>query len=185
MDLWISHAYTRAQFGIADEQAPCRIRTTCSMHYALRENRNFSNVKGFPECQKSSTRGSQFSPSVAHGKELHSRKRGFSECRNLPGTRGRITLGKSPLSRAQHLEKSRTWERKVFLDVPNKRRRWSLKWKKFFSECQKNSWGRRPFLSAKAWHSGKMLASPSAAVLSLREEALPREPRKTLGEVFF
>lgn len=25
MDLWISHAYTRAQFGIADEQAPCRI----------------------------------------------------------------------------------------------------------------------------------------------------------------
>jgi len=36
-----------------------------------------------------------------------------------------------------------------------------------------------------AWHSGKMLASPSVVGLALGEETLPRELRKALGEEFF
>jgi hypothetical protein len=50
---------------------------------------------------------------------LHSGKRGFPECRSLPGTRGRTTLRKDPLPRAQHSGKSRTRGRKVLLDGPN------------------------------------------------------------------
>jgi len=148
------------------------------IYTTLRENRNFPSVKGFPESQKSS-------PSVALGEELHSEKRGFPECRSLPGTRGRMTLEKSPLPRAQHSGKRRTRGRKMFLDVPNKRRRWTLKWKKFFPERKKNSRGRRPFPSAKAWHSGKMLPSPSAAVLALGEEALPESQERHSGKFFF
>ena len=87
----------------------------------------FSKCQRLPESQKSSTRGIQSSPSVALGEELHSGKRGFSECRSLHGTRGRMTLRKSALPRAQHSGKTSTRGRKVFLDVPNKRRRWSLK----------------------------------------------------------
>ena len=93
----------------------------------LRENRNFPSVKGFPESQKSSTRGSQSFPSVALREEMHSGKRDFPESPNQPDTRGRITLGKIHLPRAQHSGKSRSRGRKVFHDVPTKRRRWSLK----------------------------------------------------------
>jgi hypothetical protein len=133
---------------------------------------------------KNRTLGQASLPRVLLSGKNCTRGRGFPECRSLPGTRGRMTLEKSPLPRAQQSGKRRTRGRKVFLDVPDRRRRWSLKWKKFFPERKKNSRGRRPFPSAKAWHSGKILASPSAAVQALGEEALPRELRKALGEVF-
>jgi hypothetical protein len=116
----------------------------------LRENRNFSSVNGFPECQKSSTRGSQSFPSVALGEEMHSGKRDFPKSPNQPDTRRRITLGKIHLPRAQHSEKSRSRGKKVFHDVPTKRRRWGLKLKKFFPESQKNTRGRRSFPSAES-----------------------------------
>ena len=53
----------------------------------LRERQNSPSVAGFPECQKSGTRERESSPSVTLGEELHSGKRGFSECQKGPGTR--------------------------------------------------------------------------------------------------
>jgi hypothetical protein len=55
---------------------------------STRGEAKFPSAKCFPECQKSGTRGSHSSPSVALGEELHSEKRGFPECQKEKDTRG-------------------------------------------------------------------------------------------------
>jgi hypothetical protein len=87
------------------------------MKVTLRENRNSPSVTSFPECQKSGTRGSQSSLSVALREELHSGKECFSECLKGHDIRGRNTLGEGHLPREQHSGKTRTRKKKVNLTV--------------------------------------------------------------------
>jgi hypothetical protein len=82
----------------------------------LREKQSFPSAMHFPECQKSGTRGSQSSPSVALREELHSGKVAFPECLKGHDTRGRPALGEDHLSRAQHSGKTGTRKRKVAFD---------------------------------------------------------------------
>jgi hypothetical protein len=82
----------------------------------LREKQSFPSATGFPECQKSGTRGSQSSPSVALGEELHSGKVAFPECLNGHGTWGRPALGEGHLPPAQHSGKTGARKRKVAFD---------------------------------------------------------------------
>jgi hypothetical protein len=97
--------------------------------HTLRENRDSPSAEVFPECQKSGTRGSHSSPSVALGEEKHSGKWGFPECRETHGTRGRVTLGESHLPRVQHSGKSGTHKRKFTFDGAFGRNRLPKKWK--------------------------------------------------------
>jgi hypothetical protein len=89
----------------------------------LREKQSFPSVRHFPECQKSGTRGSHSSPSVALGEELHSGKVAFPECLKEHDTRGRKALGEGRLPRAQHSGKKGTRKRKVAFGGNIRRRR--------------------------------------------------------------
>jgi hypothetical protein len=71
-------------------------------HLSLREREDLLSVKIFTESQNSSTRQNHALPSVTLGKELHSAKLAFAECRSVLGTRQRKALGKGLLCRVQH-----------------------------------------------------------------------------------
>jgi hypothetical protein len=94
----------------------------------LREKQSFPSATGFPECQKSGTRGSQSSPSVALREELHSGKGGFPECLKGLNTQGSTTLGEGHLPRVQHSRERGTRKRKVVFDGVKRRHHF----KKFF-----------------------------------------------------
>jgi hypothetical protein len=97
---------------------------------SLREKQSSPSATHFPECQKSGTRGSQSSPSVALGEELHSGKVAFPECLNGHATREIPTLGEGHLPRAQHSGKTGTRKRKVAFDDNIRQSRLQKKLKK-------------------------------------------------------
>jgi hypothetical protein len=101
----------------------------------LQENCNSPSAWNFPECQKSGTRGSQSSPSVALGEELHSGKMVFPECLKGHGTRGRPALGEGHLPREQHSGKTAHEKEKVHLTAALDGAVNKKKLKKLFPEC--------------------------------------------------
>ena len=103
-------------------------------------------------------------PSVVLGKELHSAKSSFAECRSVPGARQSTPLGKCTLCRAQHSAKSALGKMPVScpptpsMPLPSLKKMFTerLTWhsaKRPFAEC----WQRGPLPSAAAWHSAKAL----------------------------
>jgi hypothetical protein len=111
---------------------------------SLRENRNSPSARNFPESQKSGTRGSQSSPSVALGEDKHSGKRAFPECREGHGTQGKFgTRGKSSSPRGTLGEGGHS---------QNEFRIWRRRWTEQFAKKWKTS---SPSASYK--HSGRDL----------------------------